>query len=126
MPGGDDILKGVGSYLQNRSANKQAQADRESQMNQLIAAFLGGQQQNRVAATQMDPFKQAKSRNSLNVKRSSAAGLKPGGYSSGPVDMSALDPSNLDQERSRFDSIVNDPETERMILEYLRKSGGMK
>lgn len=135
MPNGGDILKGVGGYLQGRAQGKteaQNRADqllmnqqrREDEMRQSIANFLTGQGAQRLNATQMDPYKQAKSLNAANVRRSFAEGWTTKGGSPGNFDMSALSPENLSAENAKFQSTANDTQLQDDIMKYLGQMGG--
>lgn len=130
MPSGSDMLKGVGSYLQGRSQSKdnaQARADallmnqqrRDDDMRQLMATFLQGQQTQKLNATQMDPYHQAKSLNGMNIRRS----FDPSAGAGSNFDRSAMDPSYLAGQNAGFQGIVNDDETKKKIMDYLSSIG---
>ena len=134
IPSGGDILKGVGGFLSGRSQAKseaQARADsllteqrrREDEQRKQISDFLTGQMSQRLGATQMDPYAQAKSLQGANIRRSFAQGWSPQGGFQGNFDTSAFSPENLGNENTKFQAAANDEETKKKILDYLSQIG---
>ena len=130
VPTAGDSLKAVGGYLQGRAASKseaQQRADallmnqneREDTMRKQIADFLTGQQAQRLGATQMDPYAQQKSLNSMNIRNS----FDPNAGANSNFDRSAMSPGALSAANTNFQSIANDEETKKKILEYLSQIG---
>jgi hypothetical protein len=130
VPSGGDSLKAIGGYLQGRAQSKsdaQSRADallanqqqREDEQRKMIADFLTGQQAQRLGATQMDPYAQAKSLNSMNIRRS----FDPNAGANSNFDRSAMDPNYLAGENTKFQGAANDEETKKKILEYLSQIG---
>lgn len=122
-------LGSLGSFLQGKSSDQNnqlallvqllnSQQNREDAMRGSIGNYLSGVQANQMsddrqrtatglAATQMDPYAQAKDRNAANVRSSFGAGLAAGGspqsiVNPSSIDLSALSPSSLDANANYF------------------------
>ncbi len=107
----------AGSYLSAKQNEKTQQQSREDQQKALLAQFLENEDASTRAdnisrasmglqATQMDPFAQAKDRNSANVRASYGAGIQPGGTFTGNYDLSAIQPDALNKNEEYFQKNV--------------------